>query len=106
MLPRENMTIELREATPAEILADPSIERALRYRRKVRYRHFVRECLLRTARNGVQHRQHSNALIRVIDGKPHVRYLGELHEVTATFYTMRDGRHFISDLRIKSPYLK
>lgn len=94
-----------RQATAEEILADRSISFDIRRNLQSRFRHFVREICNPRAKNGVSHRQYSRSRIQVIDGKPHVAHHGELCELAGDLITLKDGRQFIADLRIKSEYL-
>ncbi len=89
-----------RPATNEEIL------HAFRHNRQVRYRHFVREIHNPRAKNGVSHRQYSNAKLHNISGVPHVRYQGKLEPVAALHYTLIESGHtFVTRVRIDSLYL-
>ena len=95
--------MQYRQATTQEILRFRDFD--IRHKMKVRFRHFVREIYNPRAKNGVSHRQHSRSRIRVVDGVPHVRHHGELHEITGDLVTLESGTQFVGDLRIKSQYL-
>lgn len=93
-----------RQATREEVAAKLAFE--LKHDLKVTFRHFVRECAMKTAKNGVQHRQFSKAKVQIIDGVAFVKYRGELTELTATYIEMDGGvKPFLSDIRIANEYL-
>lgn len=95
-----------RKATPQEILEDRSIALSIKLGSKIRYRHFVREISCPHAEHGVSHVQYSRSKIRVVDDIPHVMYQGELVPVTGDMFTLHDGKQFVADIRIDSPYLR
>lgn len=97
-------TIFTREATAEEVCNEVHLN--LMLDRPVRFRHFVRETAMVTARNGVQHRQYSRSKVTLIGGVPHVKYNGKLEQLTGTVYRLPGGRETVFDLRIKSEYLK
>ena len=95
---------QFRPATVAEIIEHYA--RDIASGRKVQFRHFTVELYNARNVNGVAHRQHSRAALRVIDGIPHVRHHGKLEPVTATATTGSNGRLICFDLRLDSPYLR
>lgn len=95
------MTIEFPNRRPsnAEILAywKPG--------RRVQFRHFTREAVDSRTRNGVRHVKRSSATLRVSnEGRPFVRHHGRTEFLTASI-AEHDGRSYLYDLRIDSPYL-
>lgn len=93
-----------RPATPREIIDDQGYR--IRSGLKISYRHFLHERAYGPGKHGVKHVQFTSSKITLKDGLPHVRYMGDLVELTATHYTTEDGTQFLSDYRIKSEYLK
>ncbi len=73
-------------ATAEEIIFD------LGKRNRVKFRHFIHELYAPNARKGVQHRRHTLSKLRIIDGRPCVKYQGELREITANLCVARDRR--------------
>ncbi len=94
-----------RPATLDELVAHFDLN--IKYGYPVRFRHFVYEMFCPHAPNGVSHKQHNRAKVRMIDGVPHVRHHGEIVELTATMHTFGcdESMHFVIDIRIKSEYL-
>jgi hypothetical protein len=63
--------------------------------RRVRFETYIREvCDCRTE-HGVRHIRHATAKVRVVNGVPMVRRLGEDLELFAEFFTL-DGRTFVA----------
>lgn len=94
---------EAREATVEEILKNRSwyIDRG----RQISFRHFTLELPSPHARNGVQHRRHSNSRIHLVEGKPFVRHHGKLEPLTATMILTGPCAGIVTDYRIKSEHL-
>ncbi len=91
-----------RQATPAEIIEAQAT--AIRYGYRVSYRHFIHERMCKGAKHGVKHIEKTASKITVTNGVPFVRYMGEMVELTGTFYKSAECT-FICDLRVKSQYL-
>ena len=94
-----------RDATLAELVEH--LAPHVRWGWKVRFRHFMLELYAPHARNGVQHKQYSNAKVKLIDGVPHVRHHGKVEPLAAT---AAEGPTFtkpmVYDVRLASPYLR
>ena len=97
------MTITKRQATPAEVAEHCAI------RPRIRYRHFVREISNPRAKNGVSHKQYITRRVHVEGGRTFIKHqlpsgLVARDYLTGTHCTL-DGRRFIADIRVDSPYL-
>lgn len=102
--------LKTRPATAQEIIAQHDY--SIRTGAAVRYRGFVRERAMKTARNGVRHIEYFRAKIIVADGEPAIIVKGQIEKLTATMVEIpSDARgdtrkECMCDLRIKSEYLK
>lgn len=71
-----------------------------RAHRRVSFDHWARECLDRRTEHGVRHKTRGNSTLRVRDGVPMVRHLGEDYPLKATHYTLPSGRTFVASATI------
>lgn len=91
--------ITYRDATSDEI--------AEHYRHgRARYRHFTREIYAPNSKNGVQHRQHSSAKVRLVEGRAVVRHHGRDEELVGDRYsfTGTNGKEYtgVTNLRLRA----
>ena len=95
--------MNIRTATPAEIVADKATDIRLGW--AVRFRHFTREAYDPRTKTGVRRIEHGRAKLHVIDGVPHVRHQREMRRLTANWCDTGFGKPFVYDLRLDSPHL-
>ena len=92
----------IRAATDAEVLDYYLSKHG--FRRKVSYRHFIKELYCPRAESGVQRRRRTTATIHDIDGVPHVIKDGAPAALTGDHCTLGEHR-WIGDLRLASEHL-
>jgi len=89
--------LKYRQATRQEILEH------YKYHGRVSFETYVREVPDCRTKNGVRHISKGNAKIRDVAGVPMVRLCGEDMELFADYYTLPDGRTFVSCPTIINP---
>lgn len=76
---------------------------AARYRTgKVRYRHFIKERSMRTAKNGVQHIEYSQNKFKIEDDKVLIFHNNQWEPLTATTFINEHGKTITTgDIRLE-----
>lgn len=93
-----------RKATDAELIAHTNWE--VSNKRRLRFRHFVKELYAPNRKNGVRHIEHSKRVAYVKDGQLFVFFQNRDQKLTGTHVTLDNGKTFVSDVRLDSEYLK